>query len=477
MKSIRSCDLKRKLKFQSRFWLPIAIALPLTGIALAVNPSEMRSWIGSLGQAQLEAPYRYRFARTSLDSATGSAAVEQEIAFYQKRVARNPTDGLDLASLASAYLKMARLTGISSWYLLAEQSARRSLTNLPFNNPGAALALARIAEAKHDFAGAIRLADGVLRSQPNHEEALAQKVTANLAMGNVKEASQIAEALVNRIPTTGTLTLQALVKTTQGKDRDAIQDFRQALAAEEAGDAPSSAHTRTLLGRLYFQRGDSRKAAQLYREALRILPHYPLALVHLAQLETRLGNYSAAERHYSEVLATSQDSTARVFDRIVLRGRAQLRELQGDRSGARELQNQAEAQLRQDLDRSNFGHRRELAHLLLERDLPGDAAEALSLMQAEVRLRKDPETLGTFAWALLRLDRGREAQQAMGEALRWGTRDAALFYRAAAIERKLGNVDRANTFFQAALQTDPTFDDRARRIAGLGLESAPNAQL
>jgi tetratricopeptide (TPR) repeat protein len=477
MKFFKSCDFKRMLNFQYRFWLPIAIALPVTGIMLATNPSEVRSWIGSLGQEQLEAPYRYRFSRSSLDREIGSAAVEKEIAFYQKRIARNPTDGLDLASLASAYLKMARLTGVSSWYLLAEQSARRSLANLPFHNPSASLVLARIAEAQHDFAGAIRLADGILRSQPNDEGALALKVTANLALGKVKEASQTAEALVDRIPTTGTLTLRALVKTTQGQDRDAIQDFRQALTLEEAGDTSSSAHTRTLLGRLYFQRGDARKAAQLYREALRILPRYPLALVQLAQLETRLGDYASAERHYSEVLSTSQDSTAQVFDHIVLRGQAQLQELQGDRAGATELQTQAEKRLRQHLNQSNFGHRRELAQLLLERNLPGDTAEALSLMQAEAQLRQDPETLSTLAWTLYRLGRDREAQKTMQNALRWGTRDAAMFYRAGAIEQKLGNVDRANTFFQSALQTDPTFDERARRIAGLELESAPNTQL
>jgi hypothetical protein len=52
-----------------------------------------------------------------------------------------------------------------------------------------------------------------------------------------------------------------------------------------------------------------------------------------------------------------------------------------------------------------------------------------------------------------------------------------MLYRAGAIEQKLGNVDQANTFFQSALQTNPTFNVQARRIAGLELESAPNAQM
>lgn len=454
---------------QNRFWLPLLIALPLTGILLATVPPDLRSWVGSWGQERLEAPYRYRFSQ-SLDSAVGSAALEKEIAFYQARIARNPKDGLDLASLASAYLQMARLTGLSNWYLLAEQAAQRSLTNLPFDNHGATLALARIAEARHDFTEAIRLAEQVLQAQPGNEEALALKVTANLAMGQVKEANQVADTLVNRTPTVGTLTLRALVKVAQGQDQAAMQDFQQALIVEEAGDASGSAWTRTLLGRFYAQRGNHTLAAQLYREALRILPYYPLALVNLAEQETRLGQYETAERHYAEVFAISQDSTAQVFDHVVLRGRAKLRDLQGDPSGAT-LQDQAETRLRQHLSLSEFGHRRELARLLLERGRSEDVEEAVSLMQAEVRNRRDAETFDTLAWTLSRSGRWREAQQAMHEALRWGIRDAGMFYRAGTIEQALGNHAQARVFFQAAQKTDPTLDEQARRAAGLGLES------
>jgi hypothetical protein len=44
-----------------------------------------------------------------------------------------------------------------------------------------------------------------------------------------------------------------------------------------------------------------------------------------------------------------------------------------------------------------FGHRRDLASLLLEKGRSQDVAEALALMQEEVKIRRDAVTLDTLA--------------------------------------------------------------------------------
>jgi pentatricopeptide repeat protein len=146
---------------------------------------------------------------------------------------------------------------------------------------------------------------------------------------------------------------------------------------------------------------------------------------------------------------------------------ARVKELSGDQAGAREWRDKAEARLRQDL--IGFGHRRELAHLLLERGGSKDIAEALTLMQAEVRVRRDAETLDTLADALSRSGRWQEARAAMQEALRSGIRDPGLFYRASVIEQALGNQPQSLAFSRLAQETDPTFDQHAQRALGLGV--------
>ncbi len=433
----------------------LLLAAVLPGVRL------WRAWTGE-GGSGIASAYPYRFQRSA--RGTVIRALESEITFLQERIQRNPDRGLDLAALAGAYLRMARATGDLSWYLLAEQAARRSIHNLSFHNTGATLVLARLAEARHDFPEAIRLANQV----SGHQEALAIKATSYLAMGRVDLAAQAADRLVAQSPMLGSYMLRALVRLARGQDDGAITDLQRALAAEETGEAGASALARTYLGRLHYRRGRLDLAELLYREALRILPQHPLALLNLAELELRRGRYRAAERHFAQVVTISEASP-NVYDHAVLRGLARVRELQGDREGAQWLWDEAERRLRRDVTTGAFGHRRELARLLLERGRPQDVPEALALMQAEIGIRRDAETLDIMAWALSRSGRWEQSRPAMGEALRWGVRDAAMFYRAGLIEQALRNQASAEAFFRAAQATDPTFDAHARRVIGLGL--------
>ncbi len=472
MRSDDRYDASRKRQSLKRFRM-VPVALSAVGILLVSMWPGLRLWaVPSASRSADVSAYRDRFKRTGGDvyryrferppRGTVKRAIENEIAFYQERIRLDPNGGLNLAALASAYLKMAKATGDLTWYLLAEQAAQRSLANLSIHNNGALLVLARVAEARHDFDEAIELA-----RQAGNSDGLSVVVTSSLAMGNVDKASRAVERLVERAPGLGSYGLRALVEIARGQDEEAEADFRRSLAAEEIEEAGSSAWVRTLYGRLHYQRGRLVLAEQLYREALRILPQYPLALVNLAELEIRLGRYKAAEDHLTQVVTITRASP-NTFDHVILRGLARLKELQGDPQSARRFWDDAEARLRRDVTSGKFGHRRELARLLLERARPADVEEALSLMEAELRVRRDAETFDTLAWVLSRSGRWREAQEAMREALRWGIRDARMFYRAALIEQALGRRAQALIYLASVMQTDPTFDAHARRLHGFG---------
>jgi tetratricopeptide (TPR) repeat protein len=422
----------------------------------------IRPWIGRAGgQTSAIEVYRYRFERPPRGAVR--QALESEIAFYQERLSRDPRGGLDLAALAGAYLKMSRATGDLTWLLLAEQTAHRSLASLPFQNSGALLVLARVAEARHQFGEAIRLA-----GRAGGSDGLAIVVTSTLATGQVDEASKVGELLVSTHPGLGSYTLRALVEMARGRDDEAVADLSRAIAREEPGEVASSAWARTLLGRLHYRRGRLTEARSLYLETLRILPQYPLALLNLAELEMRLREYRKAEDHLTQVVNITKASP-NVYDHAVLRGLARVKELQRDHGAAALFWDEAEARLRQDVTSGQFGHRRELARLLLERGRREDVDEALRLIRMEVQVRRDAETLYVLAWALSEEGRSLEARDAMQEALRWGVRDAKLFYRAAQIEEALGRRAQALTYLASAMGTDPTFDEHARRIQGFGL--------
>lgn len=442
------------------FWLWLLIAVPVVGVLVINLPPNLRLIADKFSQkspANLDANYRYHFSEALRNNPNQKDAIQQEIAFYQQRLAVDSKSGLNRAGLAGVYLKMGRATGEGGWFLLAEQAAQRSIADLPFNNNGALLVLARIAEARHDFVTALRLAKQV---GFDNEDAIALSVTSHLAMGKVTEANAAAEALVNKLPSLGSLTLRALARESQGRDAEVLQDYKQALALEEPGEVASSARTRSLLGRFYSRRGQFVQAKALFLEALRLLPRYPLALIYVADLEVRLGNYREAESYYSKVSAYS-GGAATVYDRIVDRGMARIKQLQGDAIASTKLLDKAEAGLRQELVSGDFGHRRDLASLLLKKGRSQDVTEALALMQQEVKIRRDAVTLDTLAWALSSAGEWQKADDVMAEIVRSGIRDAGMFDRAGAIAHKLGKNTESRAYVQTAKEIDPTLNRRS----------------
>jgi tetratricopeptide (TPR) repeat protein len=466
----RCMKIKSEQGIKSNFfgwWLLLVV--PVLGIFVVNLPPNLRfisDIFSEKSPAGLDAKYRYHFSEVLRNNPSQKEAFQQEIAFYQQRLAVDSKSGLNRAALAGVYLKMARATGEESWFLLAEQEANRSIADLPFDNKGALLILARIAEAKHDFPTALRLAKQV---GFDNEDAIALTVTSYLAMGKVSEASAAAEGLVNRLPNLGSLTLRALVREAQGRDAEVLEDFRQAMAAEEPGEVGGSARVRSLLGRFYARRGQLQQAKALFLEALRLVPRYPLALIYLADVETRLGNYREAEGYYSKVYAYS-GGVAIVFDHTVDIGMARVKELQGDAIAARKLRDKAETEMQQEKGSVGFGHRRDLASLLLEKGRSQDVTEALALMQEEVKIRRDAMTLDTLAWALSSAGEWQKADRVMAEILRSGIRDAGIFYRASTIARALGKDAESRAYVQKAKEIDPKFDVRSGKALGLATD-------
>lgn len=417
----------------------IAGFLGLGLLSLGVLPLGQSAWP--------QGDYKYAFS-ASLERQS-ERTLEQSISFYQGRIQQNPTDGLDQAALANLYIQMARATRLESWYLLAEKSAQQSLANLPYSNDGAVLALAQIAEAQHDFTTAIQLAESIA-----NPDALGLVVTAKLALGEVEAAVDLADALVEQYPSLGSLTLRGLAYTAQGKDDQALADFQRAIAAEEPGNPAGSAQTRVFLGRFFAQRGDHDIAQALYREALHIAPGYPLAHLQLAELATVQAQYRSARYHYREVGGPT-----------ALHGLARVQALQG--RAASDAWAAAETELRRNVEGNSLGHRRDLAHLLLERGAPDDVQEALALMKTEAAQRRDAKTLDLLAWALVEAGQLPAAQQAIGEALEQGVRNAGIAYRAGEIKAALNQPEQAEQYFRLANEIDPTFTPQTRQRLGL----------
>ncbi len=433
-------------------WLIAPIALVISAIGV------MHSNPVLTGQTKPPSPYAYTFALNLPGTTDRKQLLQREIELYQTKLQQDPASGLTLSDLSNAYWKMGKATGEVSWYLLAEETARKSIAALPFHSSGAQIVLAQVAQARHDFKVATSIAQNILKTKPNNDEARSILVTCALAIGDLKTAQTQLKPLLESSPNLTTLTLQALLEEAQGKPT-AIETFQLAIGAEEVGEVGPSALVRVLLGRHFYRQGKLDRAEELYQEALRILPRYPLALMYQATLQTKRGQYAEADRTYDQVIAYSQQST-NIYDHTILRGKAKIKQLKNE--PYQDILQQAETLLRKDTNAGHesggFGHRRELAQLLLERNPTQNAAEALALMQDEIKARQDAYTWSTLSIALAANNRLPEARTAIQSALKSGVQNPEFFVQAAKIEQKIGNLKQARTYEAKAKTIDPNFD-------------------
>ena len=449
---------------QSIPWISI---IPLAAIAASIGFALLQN------RSNLPEMYQYKYTQNLERRAeTRSKAYAREIAFLQERVNRNPNDGLDLAGLAGAYIAKARVSGQSAWYVLAEQAAERSLAALPLaiGNVGAQLALAEIAQAQHDFSRALKLIEAVTKAQPRNASALGLRSSIKLAQGDLEAALQDVEPLVKALPNQANLNLRAVILETQGKLEAAKKDFTHALEIEEADDAFGSARTRTLFARFAARHGQPELAQGLLEEALRIAPGYPLALLQLADLKYRQGHYEQARANYNELLSASKGSPS-TFDHAAILGLARIARAT-NATDSNQLWNDAVKVLRKEVTGGAFGHRRELARVLLERGNPQDVNEALRQAKLELDVRHDWESLNVLAWAQQRAGFLTKARATIQKALVVGVQDAELEYRAGQIEQSLGNLEQAKVYFASAEKIVPSSSREFERRFGFATGDA-----
>jgi tetratricopeptide (TPR) repeat protein len=113
-------------------------------------------------------------------------------------------------------------------------------------------------------------------------------------------------------------------------------------------------------------------------------------------------------------------------------------------------------------------YNRQLANFYSDHNLHLD--EALKLATGELEFRKDVFGFDAAAWAYYKNGMLNQAQDAIDQALRLGTRDAKLYYHAGMIARAQGRTADARRLLSEALTVNPYFDLLQAPIARATLE-------
>jgi tetratricopeptide (TPR) repeat protein len=388
------------------------------------------------------------FTLTGLDTDKG-------IRQFETRVKEDPRDFLSLTILGQLYARKGRDGGDLTWLRRAEEAFRHALRLKPDHTPASAQ-LAAVYVSQHRFAEGLELARQVYAQSPNSLDALATLADAYLETGRYQEADDAIATLERAAGNDqGVLARRAFSAEVRGRTAQAVALLQKAigLMEQQAETGREIAWFHARLGDLYFHSGCLSEADRAFQSALGLAEAYPLGLVGLADVRAIQGRLPEAADLYQKALAGTP-VPRRLFQLAAIEERL-------NRTADAQRHRQEGEALARNPDGYPPAHYRDLAQFYAEQ--VGRAAEALDYAQKDMAQRQDVRAYDTLAWALYRNGRFKEAATAIGEALKYGTRDPDFYYHAGMIHEALGEKSRAQAAFDRALDLRP-------RAAG---ESAP----
>ena len=389
-------------------------------------------------------------------SATGQARVAE----LQRRLGATPDDSALLAQLGIAYLGRTRETADPSFYTKADQALQRS-QSLDGANPLTMTGLGLLAQARHDFTGALEWARQVQVIDPGSREALGIIVDALVELGRYDEAAASAQEMVDRRPSLASLARVSLLRELNGDVADAITAMTQAAIAGGGGPAADVAFVETVVGDLEFGQGRLARAEAAYRRAAELQPGLGFAEVGLARVAAARDDLDGGVAQLAAVVTRLPFPAWVAWLGDMEQAAGRTREAAERFELVRQIQALDEAN---GVDGSLEAARFEADHA---RGPQGRADAAVDGARAARERRPTIFADDTLGWALRQAGRAEEALPYARAAVRLGTADAVLWYHLAATEADLGMLEEARGHLDKALSINPylTVRDRPDALA------------
>lgn len=391
-----------------------------------------------------------------VDEQANALAIRQ----LEDKVKQNPEDFVAYTKLAGYYLERQGETGSPDYIQLAKRAARSSLSVLPAEmNFGGLAALAHVEFTSHNFAEARDHAKKLIEMDRTKATGFQILGDSLIELGDYDEAT----LAINRMQqlagkSVGVETRLGRIALLRGQVDAAIDHFSDATILSLESTPPSRetiAWCRWQLGEAAFSKGDYSTAERYYNDSLITFPDYYRALASLGRTLYAKGDLTGATEFYERAVRAVPEvtSVAALGDLYKLAGK----------------ENEASAQYALIEQIARIGktagalYDRQIALFYADHDLK--AEEAYTIAVREYEIRRDIYGADALAWTALKAGKIAEAQSAIKEALKLGTRDAKLFYHAGMIARAAGDINSARDYLNRALKLNARFDPLQSQIA------------
>lgn len=401
-----------------------------------------------MAPAPVSADYKYRDAT---------------VAFYEKRVKRDPQDQISASLLASQYMQRYRENSDVDDITRSIAQAKRALMLQPQNNGGTDSILASAYTALHKFRTALTYETAAYAEIRGDSNPPAQMASLNMELGKYAAAQHDLGVATNMKYTPTVMSVQARYDELTGNLSNARALLKEAQTETDAisdSSAQGRAWYHFRAGELAFSAGAIDEAKQQERTAIAYFPNLELAYRALAR-------FCWATRDWTCVIDAAQKGAAIAPIPETLGYEADAQNALGDATGAKQTQALIFA-----IER--LGNAFHLSDRLLsvyysEHGVRLD--DSLTIAQREVTLRGDEiYAQDTLAWAAAMDGKWAIARKAAARAIRFDTQDPRIQYHVGMIALHFGDKEQAKLRLRKALALNPTFDpfyaDKARETLG-----------
>jgi len=383
---------------------------------------------------------------------------ERTIAQAQRLIEKNPKNFEAYNALALAFSRRARETSDVAFYTRGEEALDKSFEISPDNFDGRRTHVWLLL-GKHEFAAAREEAKILNQKMPDDVMIYGFLTDANVELGDYPAAEKAAQWMLDLRPANlPGLTRAAYLRELYGDIDGAIELMTMAYESTPPSEREDAAWILTQIAHLKLATGQTNEAERLLQQALTMFPAYHYALGNLAKVRIQQKRYGQAVDLLQQRYKAAPHAE-NLFDL------AEALQLSGRTDEAQHAFKEFERKSLLETKRADNSNHELIFYYA---DYANNPAQALQVAQMEYARRQDVFTRDSYAWALFKNGRYKEASEQIQTALNVGIRDARIFRHAGEIALKSGNAEQASHYLQLAAYLNTIGSEQARAILAGG---------
>jgi tetratricopeptide (TPR) repeat protein len=371
---------------------------------------------------------------------------QRAVSYYREQIEENPDKIQNYIELAQIFMQEARIAGDHHEYIKDALSLIDEALNRQPENFEAIVTKASLQMTLHQFKQAKALIEKAIKINNFNAAAYGVLCDANVELGQYDEAVKACDKMLSIRPDLRSYSRASYLREIHGEKQAAIEAM---LLASNAGVSGQENRAWALynLGKMLIEQGKLDSAKFIFEGILEERPNYPYALSGLA-------NIYGVKKEHRKSIELLEKAFSYVQDHSFFEQIADFYQLIGYKEKQEEFIDKALFEF-DEHERDGWNVNHEYAVFCLNHNI--NLNESLERAKKDYEFRPiNIDALDTYAWALHKNGKSKEAVKYIEQAMRLNTNRGIMLYHAGMIYNSVGEKNLSEKYLQLALKQNPS---------------------